>query len=164
MQLKTLRALLIDELQEIYVSETLVEQELGRMERGADAKELKEAFRKHAEETKVQLERLNNVFGLLKENPRGGRAGSMKALLQESEDRMGNGGDRHVVDAALIAIAQRIKHWEIASYGVAQTFASLIREPEIAELLGKTLSEEKATDSLLTNIAKEVNVGAKVSA
>ena len=164
MELKSLRALLIDELQEIYISETLVEQEFGRMVRGADAKELKDAFSKHVEETKEQLERLNHVFALLKENPRGGRSRSMKALLEEAEDRMGNGGNRHVVDAALIAIAQRIKHWEIAAYGTAQTFAALLTEAEIAELLGKTLAEEKATDGLLTKIAEEVNVGAKTTA
>ena len=164
MELRSLRALLIDELQEIYHSEVLSQSAFGRMVRGADAKELKEAFSKHVEDTKAQLTRLDKVFELLAENPRGGRGGSMKALLTEAEDRMGNGGDRHVVDAALIAIAQRIKHWEIASYGIAQTFASLLPNPEVADLLGKTLQEEKSTDSSLTEIAREVNIGAKTTA
>lgn len=160
MQLDSLRRLLIDELQEIYISETLIEDELGRMVRGADASDLKDAFAKHQQQTKVHLQRLEKVFEYLEENPRGGHGYSVKALIRESEDRMGEGGDPHVVDAALIVDAQRLEHWEMASYGGASTYAAALGKSEVADLLNQTLAEEKGMDGRLTQIADEVHVEA----
>ncbi len=158
MQLTTLRILLIDELQEVYVSETLIQDALPRMERGADSADLKALFRKHGEETKTHIERLEKVFETLEESPRGGRGFSVKALIRETEDRMGEGGDPHVVDASLVAAAKRVEHWEIATYSVAQTYAAAMNQPQVAALLGQTLAEEQATDTRLTTIANEVHL------
>ena len=163
MQLTTLRRLLIDELQEIYISESLIEEALGRMEIGAHADEVKAAFKQHREQTGGHIERLNTVFSRVEASPRGGRGLTIKAILRESEDRLGMGGDPHVVDASLIVVAQRVEHWEIASYGAAQMFAATLQQPEVAELLGKTLEEEKAADAHLSDIAGRVNEEASVA-
>ncbi len=158
MQLKSLRRLLIDELQELYVSETMIEDALGRMESGADAKELKDAFRKHATDTKTQVQRLESIFEKLEASPRGGRGISMKALLRESEDRMGDGGDPPVVDASLIAAARRVEHWEIASYSSAHIFAECLKLSDVAQMLDQTLQEEKNADARLVELAKQINI------
>ncbi len=158
MQLTTLNQLLVDEIQELYIAEQLIEDGLGRMVRGAAAEDLKKAFEHHAEESKEHTKRLETICEILEVSPRGGRGYSVKALLREAEDRMGDGGDPHVVDASLIAAGRRVEHWEIASYGVAQVFASALHRTEVADLLGKTLAEEQATDERLAAISQEVHV------
>lgn len=158
MQLTTLRRLLLDEVQELYIAETLLEEALPRMELGADAEDLKKAFRQHHAQTKVHLARLDTACEILEVSPRGGRGFSMKALLRETEDRMGEGGDPHVVDASLIAAAHRIEHWEIASYGTAQLYAAALNQPKVADLLGQTLAEEQAADETLLRMAGGVHV------
>lgn len=163
MVLRSLRELFVDELREIYFSETLIEEALRRMEKNASDRGLKDAFTTHRSETQTHIKRLEETFSKLNENPRGGRAASVKALLGEAEDRMGEGGQGDVVDAALIAGAQRVEHWEIASYGTAKVFAELLRENEVAALLGTTLDEEKSANAKLSELAREINVHAKVS-
>lgn len=158
MQLTTLRRLLIDELQEIYISESLIEDALPRMEKGADSPDLKAVFTKHLEQTKGHTERLDQVFELLEESPRGGHGFSVKALIRETEDRMGEGGDPHVVDASLIAAGRRLEHWEIASYSSSHKFALAMGLPKVADLLARTLEEEKAADERLSSIGDEVRV------
>ncbi len=163
MQMTTLRRLLIDELQEIYVSESMIEDALGRAEKAASAEDLQRAFSKHREQTKEQIGRLDKVFSWLNENPRGGRGLSVKTMLREMEDRLGEGGDAHVIDASLILVGQRVEHWEIASYGAVQMFAASLEQKEVAELLGQTLEEEKAADKTLSDIAGHVNEEASVA-
>ncbi len=163
MQLTTLRRLLIDELQEIYAAEAMIEDALGRLEKAASEEELVAAFKKFREQTRGHTGRLNEVFSRLEDNPRGGRGLSVKTMLREMEDRLGEGGDAHVVDASLILVAQRVQHWQIASYGACQMFAASLEQPEVAALLGKTLEEEKAADTQLSDIAGHVNEQASVA-
>ncbi len=158
MQLTTIRRLLIDELQEIYISESLIKEEFPRLVRGADSPDLKKAFEKHGDEANGQIARLEKVFEKLETSPRGGHGRSVKALLTETEDRMGEGGDPHVVDASLIAAAKRLVHWKIATYGVMATYAHAMNLPEIAGLLTETLNQEIGMDEKLSQIAREVNV------
>ena len=157
MQLTTLRRLFLDEMQEIYVSELMVQEALPRLISGIDSKDLQKAFARHGEQTASHLKRLEQAFQQLESSPRGGRGRSVRAMLTETEDHMGEGGDAHVVDASLIAAAKRIEHWEIASYSVMATYAEAMNLPEIAALLKATLEEELAMDQRLSEIAKEVN-------
>jgi ferritin-like metal-binding protein YciE len=158
MQLKSLGRLLIDELQEVYISETLIQEALGRLETGASAKELKGAFEKHGEQTGAQIARLETVFEKLEASPRGGHGYSMKALLRETEDRMGDGGDAPVVDASLIGAARRMVHWKIAAYGTTQIYAERLQLGDVAKMLGQTLEEEIAADARLAELAKQIDV------
>lgn len=158
MQLWTLRRLLIDELQELYIAESMIEESIGRLQMGADAKELKEALRRHGEETRGHAKRLEEVFRALEVNPRGGHASSLKALLREGEDRLGSGGDPHVVDAGVIAAARRVEHWEIAGYETMRIYAERLGLAEVAKLLGSNLEEEKAADQKLTQLAEKLDL------
>ncbi len=156
MQLRRLRLLLVDELQEMYIAEEMVAEELKRMEKGAAAAELQALFQQHSERTKGQIARLELVFEKLKDNPRGGHGKSMKALLTESEDRMGDGGEAAVVDAALIATARRVEHWGIASYSSTQAFAQRLGLDDVAGLLGQTVAEKQDTDTNLAGLLKTI--------
>lgn len=163
MQLKNLRTLLIDELREIYYSESLIQEAFRRLVRGADGPQLTELFEKENTKSGEHMQRLEKIFELLHENPRGGRAMSVKALLTETEDRMAQAGDPHVIDAALIASAQRLAHWKIASYGTVYEWTALLGEPEAAQLLRANLDEQKGGDSSLSQLAEDINIKAKTS-
>ncbi len=158
MQMFTLRRLVVDELQEVYAAELIVQEALPRMEKGAANAELKKVFTSEADRMGKQIGRLELVFSKIQDSPRGGRAKSMKVLLSEFEDRMGDGGDPPVIDAALIAAGRRILAWGIASYTSAQTFAHRLGRDEIADLLGQTLSEREATDKRLAELAGTIPV------
>ena len=161
MQLRRLRLLLVDELQEMYMAEEMVAEELKRMEKGAADAELQALFRQHSERTHGQTARLESIFEKLKENPSGGHAKSMKTLLSESEDRMGDGGEAPVVDAALIATARRVQHWGLASYGSAQEFAERLKLDEVAGLLEQTVVEKQDTDAKLLALLKKIPITAE---
>ena len=164
MQLTSLHRLLLDEIQELYVAEALLEKAMPRIELGADASQLKSALRQHHEQTKAHIERLDTVCSVLATSPRGGRGLAVKAMLHEVEDQLGEGGEPWVVDASLIAAARRIEHWEVASYGTAQLYAIALGQQEVADLLGKTLAEEQAADSLLLTMAGAVHIPDKAPA
>ncbi len=156
MQLTSLRRLLIDELQEIYISESLTSEALGRWVQGANAEPFKKALDSHRSESKGQLARLETVFEVLEDSPRGGHGKSMRALLSETEDRLGDAGDPPVLDAAVLAAVRRIEHWEIASYGTAQIFAERLGLAKVAALLAQTLGEEQAMDGTLLELAGQL--------
>jgi ferritin-like metal-binding protein YciE len=161
MQLTSLRRLLIDQLQEVYLSEVLIEQSLGRLQIAANEPALKQAFQQHSVTTQTHIQRLESVFELLSDSPRGGRAASIKALLAEGEDRMATSGDPDVLDASLIACAQQVEHWEIAAYGTARAYALALDQPKVADLLAQSLTEEKQTDAHLSSLADSVNRNAR---
>ena len=161
MQMRRLRLLLVDELKEMYIAEEMVAEELKRMERGAADAELRALFHDHSERTKGQTARLEQVFEILKESPRGGHAKSMKMLLSESEDRMGDGGPPTVVDAALISTARRVEHWGLASYSSAQEFAARLHLDEVAGLLAQTTAEKQDTDMKLHALAQKIPITAE---
>ena len=156
MQLTSLRRLLIDELQEIYISESLTSEALGRWVTGADAQPFKQALESHSSESKGQMARLETIFEILEDSPRGGHGKSMRALLSETEDRLGDAGDPPVIDAAVLAAVRRVEHWEIASYGTAHSFAERLGLGKVAGLLAQTLAEEQSMDSKLLELASRL--------
>ena len=163
MKLETLHELLIDELQDLYSAETQITKALPKLAKASSAPSLKQAFEHHLEETKNQVMRLEQIFDQLNESPKGKTCEAMKGLLKEGDERVGEGGEPEVLDAGLIAAAQRVEHYEIAAYGSARTYAELLGEREAMRLLSETLEEEKAADAKLSQVAKKINVDAKAA-
>ena len=116
---------------------------------------MKQAFQDHLEETKGHVERLEEIFEELGEKPTGKTCKGMKGLIEEGEEVIDEDGEEAVLDAALIGAAQRVEHYEMAGYGVARTFATILGEDNAADLLQETLDEEGEADKKLTQIAEE---------
>jgi ferritin-like metal-binding protein YciE len=147
------KELLIEELKDLYSAENQLIKALPRMAKAAESEELKQAFHTHLEETKVHAERLEEIMDQLEESPRGKKCKAMEGLVAEGKDMMQEEGEPPILDLALIGAAQKVEHYEIASYGTARTLAELAGENSIAKTLQQTLDEEGKTDKLLTEIA-----------
>jgi ferritin-like metal-binding protein YciE len=164
MKLDSLEKLYIDELRDLYNAENQLLKALPKMAKHASHQELKQAFETHLDQTKEHVERLDEIFEELDEKPTGKTCKAMKGLIEEGSEFLDADGDESVLDAALIAAAQRVEHYEIAAYGTVRTFANMLGENEAAELLQQTLNEEGETDKLLTGLAESVvNVEAPAS-
>ena len=153
-KLESLRDLYIGELRDLYSAEKQLTKALPKMAKAAKTPELKEAFESHLEETKNHVTRLEEIFEGLEEKPTGETCEAMEGLIKEGENYVTAKGDHGVIDAGLIAAAQRVEHYEIAGYGTARTLASHLGEENAAELLQETLDEEGAADKKLTGIAE----------
>jgi len=157
MSLASLYDLYVDELKDLYSAEGQLLKALPKMARAASAPALKAAFQEHLEVTRGQVERLEEVFEGLGVSPRGKKCKAMEGLIAEGEERLSaEDADPDVRDAALIAAAQRVEHYEIAGYGCVRTFAGLLGYEESAALLQKTLDEEAEADEKLTDLAETV--------
>lgn len=156
MTAKTMHDLLLEELRDIYHAEKQITKALPKMAKSASTDELKQAFEQHLEETKTQIERLEQVFSELETRPRGKTCEGMQGIVEEAKELMDEIEDADLLDAGLIAAAQKVEHYEIAAYGSARTWARLLGMAKVADLLEKTLEEEKATDAKLNTIATEV--------
>ena len=156
MKLDSLRSLWIEEMRDLYNAETQLLKALPKMAKKASTPELKEAFESHLDETQTHVERLDEIFDRLGKKPTGKTCKAMKGLIEEGAEMMMEDGLDSVIDAGIIAAAQRVEHYEIAGYGVVRTFASLLREDEAEELLQETLDEEGAADEKLTEIAESI--------
>jgi ferritin-like metal-binding protein YciE len=156
MKLDSLRALWIEEMRDLYNAENQLLKALPKMAKKASTRELKEAFESHLDETQTHVERLDEIFDRLGKKPTGKTCKAMKGLIEEGSEMMMEDGLDSVVDAGIIAAAQRVEHYEIAGYGVVRTFASLLGEDEAEELLQETLDEEGAADEKLTEIAESI--------
>ena len=162
MPLDSLRALLVNELKDLYSAENQLLKALPRMAKAATAPELKAAFTEHLEVTRGQVERLEKVFEELGATPKGKKCKAMEGLIEEGKEIIAEGGEPAVLDAALIAAAQRVEHYEIAGYGCVKTFAKLLGMTEASKTLQQTLEEEAAADKKLTQLAtKVINVKAE---
>lgn len=153
MRFSTLNNLLVHELRDLFSAENQLLDALPSMARAASNKELKEAFNDHLQETREQVNRLQSIFDRLKEKPGGEHCEAMEGLVEEGNDIIEAQGEPHVKDAALIAAAQRVEHYEIAGYGTAHAFAEIIGDSDSAQLLKETLQEEKAADKKLNKLA-----------
>jgi ferritin-like metal-binding protein YciE len=151
--LDSLDTLLVHELRDLYSAETQLTEALPNMSRAASHDDLKATFDEHLEETRGQVERLRQIFDQLGESPEGERCEAMEGLVQEGEEVIEMNGEAHIKDAALIAAAQRVEHYEIAGYGTAQTYADELGLSEPKRLLDETLSEEKSADKKLGKLA-----------
>ena len=154
MSLRTMEDLLVHELKDLYNAENQIVKALPKMAKAANSPELQKAFEDHLEETKNQVQRLEEIFQQLELPLRGKKCKAMEGLLEEGKDVVDEDAEPHVKDAALIAAAQKVEHYEIASYGTAQAFAKLLGHETIAELLHQTLEEEKNADVKLTQLAE----------
>jgi len=156
MKLDSLKKLYLEELRDLYSAETQLVKALPKMVKGASSAELKQAFGDHLEQTKEHVERLNEIFDQLDEKPTGKTCKAMKGLIEEGSEMLQEGGDESVIDAGLIGAAQRVEHYEIASYGTVRTFAKLLGEEDAAELLQQTLDEEGEMDKELSELAERI--------
>jgi ferritin-like metal-binding protein YciE len=161
MSVETIEELFVDELKDLYSAEKQITKALPKLVKAATAPELKDAFESHLKETFGQIERLDRVFEILGKSPRGKTCNGMKGVLEEgSEVLEETEKGSSVRDAALISAAQRVEHYEMAGYGCVREYAKLLGQKEIAQLLDETLAEEKAADSKLGKVAKQVNPAA----
>lgn len=161
MKLESLRDLFVQELKDLYNAEQQLVKALPKMAKAASAEDLRKAFEDHLKETENQVERLETIFKQLDITPRGRKCQAMTGLIEEGKEMMEADGEEPVLDAALIAAAQRVEHYEIAGYGTVRTFAQLLGMDDAVELLQETLDEEAAADQKLTELAKNINVEAQ---
>jgi ferritin-like metal-binding protein YciE len=153
---ENLRDLFVDELRDIYDAEKQLTKALPKMAKAAESDELRTAFEEHLQITRAQINRLEEVFKLLGVAARGKPCAGMKGLIEEGEEK-GEKMEGSVLDAALIASAQKVEHYEIATYGTLATFAEVLDMQDAKDLLGQTLDEEKEADERLTVIAGQIN-------
>jgi ferritin-like metal-binding protein YciE len=161
MKLDSLKELYVAELKDLYSAENQLLKALPKMAKAATSSALKKGFEKHLEETKGQVERLEQIFNALDESPKGKKCKAMEGLVEEGKEVMEEDAEPEVMDAALIAAAQRVEHYEIAGYGCVRTYAQLLGETQAAKLLQQTLDEEGKTDQALTKLAEKINVEAE---
>jgi ferritin-like metal-binding protein YciE len=156
MQMESLQELLVHDLRDLYNAETQLLKAMPRMARKASNPDLKRAFEVHLRETEGHVERLQKVFEKLGKKPTGKKCAAMEGLIEEGKEAMGEDMDDDTMDAALIATAQKIEHYEIAGYGTTRTWAQQIGDDQTARVLQTILDEEGKTDKLLTQLAESV--------
>lgn len=163
MPLGTMQDLYLEELRDLYSAEGQIINALPKMARNAGHDKLRTAFEEHLEVTREQVKRLETIFDNLGEKPTGKECKGMKGLIEEGSEILEEEGDPDVKDAAMIAAAQRIEHYEIAAYGTVRTYADQLGLRDHVELLQRTLDEEGNTDKRLTQLAESrVNRDAEV--
>lgn len=154
MELKTLEDLLKDQLKDLYSAENQLVKALPKMAKNASSDELRGGFEEHLEQTRGQVERLERIGELLDAPLRGKKCAAMEGLIEEGKELLAEDAEPAVLDAGLIAAAQKVEHYEIAAYGSARTWAEELGLDEVAQLLQETLDEEKETDEKLTELAR----------
>jgi len=164
MQEQGLKQLYIDELKDLYNAENQLVKALPKLVKGAQSNELRQGFEEHLEQTKGHVQRLEQIFEMLGESPKGKKCKGMEGLIEEGSEVMDEDYEGSVLDAALIGAAQRVEHYEIAGYGTVRNMAELLGESDQVSLLEETLQEEKETDEKLTELAKQINAEANGSA
>lgn len=149
-----LSELFLDELADILYAENLLLKALPKMAKAARSEELKDAFETHLDETEGQIERIKEVFGLFGKPAKAKKCDAMIGLIEEGKSIMEEWKGSAACDAALIAAAQKIEHYEIASYGCLCTWADLMGNKQALRLLKETIDEEESTDKKLTDLAE----------
>jgi len=159
-KVKSLEDFLIAELKDLYSAEKQIIKALPKMVKAATSEDLKEAFQNHFKETENQVQRLEKVSKIVGKTLTGKKCVAMEGLLEEGKEIMEEDMDPQVRDVALICAAQKVEHYEIASYGCARTYARLLGMDDAEELLQETLDEEGNANKLLTEISESLNVEA----
>jgi len=160
MKMERLHDLFLEELKDIYDAENRIVKALPKMAREAASEELSAAFEEHLSQTREHVARLTRVFEMLGESLDKKTCKAMVGLLEEGEEMMKEDAPESVKDAGLIAAAQKVEHYEMASYGCLRDWARLLDMNEAADVLQETLDEEEETDKSLTEIAQALNVEA----
>lgn len=151
---KTLQDLFHDTLKDIYFAEKKILTALPKMAKAASSDELRAAFEKHEGETETQVERLEQVFKVIGESPKGKTCAAILGIIEEGQEIMKEYKGMPALDAGLLAAAQAVEHYEISRYGTLRTWAEELGHAQAVKLLDATLAEEKKTDSALTQLAE----------
>jgi ferritin-like metal-binding protein YciE len=154
MKLHSLKDLYIEELKDLYSAEKQLLQALPKLSEAVSSSTLREAFEQHTEETQGHVDRLEQVFKNLSATPGGHKCEAMAGIIKEANELLEADADPDVLDAAIIAAAQRVEHYEIAGYGCARTYANMLGRKGDVTLLQETLDEEGMTDKKLTELAE----------
>jgi ferritin-like metal-binding protein YciE len=154
MKIENLSDLFEHTLKDVYFAEKQIVKALPKMVKAADSKELARALESHLEETKEQITRLEQVFKLLGKKPSGEKCPAIEGILKEGEELMQEIKDPDTRDAAMIAAAQAVEHYEITRYGTLASWGALLDLPDAVKLLSVTLKEEHAADSKLNKLAE----------
>jgi len=160
MAVTSIQDLFVNELRDIYSAEKQLTRALPRMAKAAKHPELREAFESHLEETRGQVERLDQVFEQLDLAKRAKKCEAMEGLIEEARSHIEELDDKVLLDVGMIISAQKVEHYEIAGYGSLVALAKQLGHADAAGLLEQTLSEEKAADQNLNKIAMTVNAEA----
>jgi ferritin-like metal-binding protein YciE len=153
---ESLQDIYVEQLKDLWSAENQLLRALPKMAKGAASPNLRSAFEEHEVETRVHVERLDRIFQQLGEKGSGHKCKGMEGLIAEGDEVLEEHDASVVRDAALIAAAQRVEHYEIAGYGTVRTMANMLGLGDQAELLQKTLDEEGNTDKKLTSLAETV--------
>jgi ferritin-like metal-binding protein YciE len=159
--IESLNDLFVEQLRDLYDAENQLIKALPKMAEGANSDELRQGFEEHLEQTKEHAQRIETIFEQLGQKAKAKKCKAMEGLIKEGSEVLDEDMSEYVKDAAIIAAAQRVEHYEIAAYGTVRTFANLLGETEAATLLEQTLEEEKETDDKLTQLAEGINVAAE---
>lgn len=151
-EFKSFRDLLVNQIEDLYDAETQLTRALPKMAEAANSTPLRQAFQHHLAETQGHVARLEPLFQQINLKPKRETCEAMKGLIEEGEETIKAKADPALKDAALIAAAQRVEHYEIAGYGTARSFANRMNLAAAATLLQQTLQEERAADEKLTSI------------
>lgn len=155
-KLTSLKVLLVQEIKDLYSAETQLVKALPKMAKAAADADLKAGFKKHLEETKGHVARLEEVAELLDASPKGKVCKAMKGLVEEGAETIEEEGEPALKDLALITAAQKVEHYEISGYGSARALAEALGLPKVVKLLQATLDEEGTTDKTLTSFAEKI--------
>ena len=158
MKAESLQDLYLEQLKDLYDAENQLIKALPKMAKAASSAELRRAFEEHLEKTKEHAQRIETIFEGMGEKAKGQKCKAMEGLVKEGSEVIEEDMVEGVKDAALIAAAQRVEHYEMAGYGCVRTYANLLGDSEAANLLEQTLQEEKEADELLGSIAAQINV------
>jgi ferritin-like metal-binding protein YciE len=158
MKAESLRDLYVEQLKDLYDAENQLIKALPKMAKAATSPELRSAFEEHLVKTKEHARRIETIFEGMGEKAKGQKCKAMEGLVKEGGEVIDEDMDEGVKDAALIAAAQRVEHYEMAGYGCVRTYANLLGDNKAASLLDQTLQDEKEADQLLGGIAEQINV------
>jgi ferritin-like metal-binding protein YciE len=161
--MKSMDDLFLHGLQDIYYAENELVKNLPTMIEKATNRELAGGLRAHLEETRKQVERLDQVFEKLGHEPKAVDCPAIDGLLEEAEEIAGDISDKQVLDAAIIGAAQSVEHYEIARYGTLIAWAEELGHDDVVRLLNTNLNEEKAADKKLSTIAERKGVNRKAA-
>lgn len=163
MDINNLQDLFVEQLRDLYDGEQQIVDALPKMIEKATNPQLQKALSAHLQETRMQIDRLEQIFTVLGKDASGETCKGMKGVIKEGDDLVSK-SDPGVIDASIITSCQRVEHYEMAGYGTARRFAQQLGRPELAQLLQHTLNEEKNADQMLSEIAETTNIEAQKAA
>lgn len=156
MGVDSIEKLFIDELRDLYSAETQIAKTLPKLAKAADSEELRSSFESHLRETEGHVRRLEQIFEMIGESPKGRTCDGIKGVLSEGAKMLRGTKEGPVRDEALISSAQRVEHYEMAAYGTVRSHADRMGQKQMAEILDRTLDEEKRADKKLTDVSNSV--------